>query len=411
IVLADVKDLPVDPQETPYKGTCSKCKGTEFVPDTDVMDTWNTSSLTPYLCYQLYAQEQLGNMSVFDAQITKKKPFLPMSMRPQAHDIIRTWAFDTIVKLWMHTENVPWEEIVISGHVLSDSKEKLSKSKGNSKLTPESLLQTYPADVIRFWTASGSLGQNVAFSENQLKIGQRLVTKLWNAFRFVEEHVVTVAPDVDPGNLGASNEWLLHNASHCFAQYTTYFEQHEFGLALGCVEKFFWHDFCDNYLELIKDQLFKPEQYDQHTVLATRWTLYQVGLRILQMYAPYLPHLTETIYQQVYKKTNAAASVHQTRFAAVQLPREFAVSAGNMEALLQVIAQVRRLKTEQQLSLKTPLQTLLVTGDNQAVLETIKLYDQLLRGIAQAIEISYKAGDKPAGLEQRDGLWHAVVRV
>src|SRR5471030_822799 len=96
--------------------------------------------------------------------------FMPMSMRPQAHDIIRTWAFDTIVKSWMHQDTIPWKEIVISGHVLTDTKEKISKSKDNSPLVPENLLKTYPADVIRYWTASGSLGQDCAFSENQLKI-------------------------------------------------------------------------------------------------------------------------------------------------------------------------------------------------------------------------------------------------
>ena len=97
-----------------------------------------------------------------------------MSMRPQAHDIIRTWAFYTIVKSWMHFDSIPWKDIVISGHVLSDAKEKISKSKENNKIAPENLLQQYSADVIRYWTASGQLGHDVAFSENQLKIGQRL---------------------------------------------------------------------------------------------------------------------------------------------------------------------------------------------------------------------------------------------
>ena len=112
-----------------------------------------------------------------------------MSMRPQAHDIIRTWAFDTIVKAWMHEKDIPWHAIVISGHVLADTKEKLSKSKENASTSPQGLLERYPADVIRYWTAQGGLGQDIAFSEGQLKIGQRLVTKIWNAFRFIHEHI------------------------------------------------------------------------------------------------------------------------------------------------------------------------------------------------------------------------------
>ena len=122
------------------------------------------------------------------------KEFLPMSMRPQAHDIIRTWAFYTIVKAWMHDKVLPWESIVISGHVLSDAGGKISKSKGGADTTPEGLLKRYPADAIRFWTASGALGQDIAFSESQIQIGQKLIVKLWNAFRFVHEHMQRCNP-------------------------------------------------------------------------------------------------------------------------------------------------------------------------------------------------------------------------
>ncbi len=283
IILADQQQLPIDPQETPYSKPCPQCGKSAITADTDVMDTWNTSSITPYICYQFYAPDAA---SPFMHDVAPD--FIPMGMRPQAHDIIRTWAFYTIVKTWMHHKTIPWAEIVISGHVLSDAKEKISKSKDNNKLAPETLLETYPADVIRYWTASGSLGQDVAFSENQLKIGQRLITKLWNAFRFVHEHTKDVNPQVMPAKLDASNEWLLHEATVCFEKYQRYLEENEFGLALAVVEKFFWHTFCDNYLELIKNQLFNPTEYDPQTVKATHWTLHTVGLRILQMYASLL---------------------------------------------------------------------------------------------------------------------------
>jgi len=171
IIPASIKNLPVDPQETKYAGACPQCGSTEIVPDTDVMDTWNTSSLTPYLCY---AQFNPNAESVFtDKNVAD---FIPMTMRPQAHDIIRTWAFYTIVKAWMHDHDLPWHNIVISGHVLADSKEKLSKSKENAATSPQGLLERYPADAIRYWTASGGLGHDIAFSEPQLKIGRRLIT-------------------------------------------------------------------------------------------------------------------------------------------------------------------------------------------------------------------------------------------
>ena len=167
-ILADLKDLPVDPQETPYTGHCPECKGSNIKPDTDIMDTWNTSSLTPYIVYDLVVKHQQGLI----LQDNGAKKFLPMSMRPQAHDIIRTWAFYTIVKAWMHDKQLPWESIVISGHVLSDTGGKISKSKGGADTTPEGLLKRYPADAIRFWTASGALGKILRFQKVRFRLGK-----------------------------------------------------------------------------------------------------------------------------------------------------------------------------------------------------------------------------------------------
>lgn len=387
ILLPDIKDLPLDPQEIPYKGTCPKCSSNDIVPDTDVMDTWNTSSLTPYICYSLFDKTI---ESVFTEKATKQ--FIPMSMRPQAHDIIRTWAFDTIVKVWMHHETIPWHDIIISGHVLSDAKEKISKSKGNTKTDPEQLLKTYPADVIRYWTASGSLGHDTAFSETQLKIGQKLLTKLWNAFRFIAEHTSDITSNDQPQNIGVVNEWILHQATQCFDEYRRHFDGHEFNHALDVVEKFFWHNVCDNYLELIKDQLFKPENYAADYVRASRWTLSTIGLRLLQLYAPYLPHITETIYQHLYRSREKYASIHQTQFEIIQKPYLFAQSASTLHVLIEIASNVRKLKTEQQLSLKTELKQLEITASYQAILDQLKQEEQLIKGVTQARTIIYSLG-------------------
>ena len=129
------------------------------------MDTWNTSSLTPYIAYKYYNPTSTSAFTDSDVQA-----FLPMSMRPQAHDIIRTWAFYTIVKTWMHHNTIPWVDIVISGHVLSDAKQKLSKSQGGAQLSPETLLEPYSADAIRYWTASGSLTRVPRFLKGNLKL-------------------------------------------------------------------------------------------------------------------------------------------------------------------------------------------------------------------------------------------------
>jgi valyl-tRNA synthetase len=404
ILLADEKDLPIDPQETAYPGKiCSACKSEKIVPDTDVMDTWNTSSLTPYICYNLFTKKD-------DPFAKEALTFIPMGMRPQAHDIIRTWAFYTIVKTWMHSKTIPWKEIVISGHVLSDGKEKISKSKENNPLAPENLLQRYSADVIRYWTASGSLGHDISFSETQLKIGQKLITKLWNAFRFAEPHLQDFDPKDKPKELGIINEWLLDQISAVFKTYQAYFQKHEFGLALQAVEQFFWSDFCDNYLELIKHQLFNPGDYTKESIYATKWILYHVGLRILQLYAPYLPYVTETIYQELYLNQIGIDSIHQSKFKAVQTPYTFKQASATMKMLLEIVSQVRKLKTNQQLSLKTPLNLLIIASSDSNLQKELKQHEQLLKGVTQAEKIELVSTGNTELIKKGD-QWHAIIHM
>lgn len=404
-ILASEDQLPIDPQENQHGGSCPSCKG-KLQPDTDVMDTWNTSSLTPYICKALYEG---------DDRLVFKQPYTPMSMRPQAHDIIRTWAFYTITKTWMHHGMIPWHDIVISGHVLSNAKEKISKSRGNSALQPENLLNAYPADVIRYWTASGTLGHDVAFSEDQLKIGNRLLTKLWNAFLFIGEHTQESRFDVCHEQIVSKkiiNEWIIHQVDVCFADYQRYFDQHEFGLALDRVEKFFWNDVCDNYLELIKDQLFNPTNYVAAMVDETRKTLYALGLRALQLYAPFMPHITEVIYQALYKSVCHEPSLHVMDY--IQKKYVYRMSDEHlrvMHQILHVVATVRKLKTDQKLSLKTDLAQLTISGP-QKLLDQLREQEALLKGVtrAQVIEYEEASFDNAQDETVNDGVRDEAVK-
>ncbi len=375
MIFASKNELPVDPQETIPKNACTECGSKEFVPDTDVMDTWNTSSLTPYICKELYG---------------KDGSFIPMSMRPQAHDIIRTWAFDTIVKVWMHDQTIPWKELMISGHVQTPQGEKISKSQGNSPLVPENLLKMYPADVIRYWTASAALGTDVAFSETQLKIGQRLLIKLWNAFRFIEQY----AQNTDCTEYSLLDKWITKRCQDTLLEYQRSFDAYEFNLALEKVERFFWHDFCDNYLELIKDRLFNPQLYSASEVASTRSTLSRVGMRILQLFAPYMPHITETIYGQLFKNAYESISLHQTRFKAIPLLDVRLDQIAAIEPLLEVINQVRKLKSDHHLSLKTGLKVIHIHIQKEKltiVRDLLLPLEQIIKGITRAEMIDYEA--------------------
>lgn len=401
LLLPEEKDLPIDPQEQTYPGIIPT--GQEIVPDTDVMDTWNTSSLTPYICREIYAP---SHGQLFSEKLNHES-FIPMSMRPQAHDIIRTWAFYTIIKTWMHEGKMPWKDIVISGHVLSSEAEKISKSKGNAPTDPKILLQKYPADVIRYWTACGTLGQDIAFSETKLISGQKLLIKLWNAALFAKEHIHFTQSDHAATSL--TNQWILHRASESFQRYQSYFDTYEFGLALQVVEQFFWQDFCDNYLELIKDQLFNPAKYGDHEVLETRTTLAHILMRILQLYAPYIPHITETIYQELFKQTIKVGSLHQICFNIVQKKYLFPHAAQHVDYLLRVVSAVRKLKSDAQVSLKTELTQCIIVS-SQEILDSIKLLETILKGVINAKEITYTtqtSGD--SFLQEREGLWHATV--
>jgi valyl-tRNA synthetase len=204
----------------------------------------------------------------------------------------------------------------------------------------------------------------------------------------------------------------LDSATQCFARYQKALDENEFSSALTHAEQFFWNDFCDNYLELIKNQLFNPQEYDAETVQATQWTLYQVGLRILQLYAPYMPHITESIYQALYKKHEKADSIHQTQFSRVQKPYQFTQSAQAGQAIIAIATLVRKLKTEKQLSLKTPLETLAIIVSNKDQLTSLHANEQIIRGVTQAQKITVQQGTlEHSLLEEKDSVWHATIGI
>jgi len=404
-ILPDEATLPVDPQESkPPISACQQCGSSSIIPDTDVMDTWNTSSLTPYICREL-----------FDGD---KATFLPMSMRPQAHDIIRTWAFYTIVKTWMHDQTHPWNDIVISGHVLTTQGSKISKSESNSPLVPENLLRMYPADVVRHWTASAKLGHDVAFSETQLKLGSRLTVKLWNAFRFIKEHTsrYTVEPIKD-NVAGIINQWIMHQATETFTRYQQSLEQYEYSHALEIAEKFFWHDFCDNYLELIKDQLFNPTNYSAEEINSVRATLNYLGMCMLQWFAPFMPYITEQLYRNCYLEIYHVASLHQTKFANVQKQYHYPQIQHTMNDLLAIVNQVRKLKSDHQLSLKTSFNELIIASQSAGKIDQLKheltSSETLLKGITRAESIIFKRDEAITESKLEGGVndYRAVIVV
>jgi len=223
VILADEKDLPVDPLQVKKKCKCGGIgKGEKMV-----LDTWATSSLTPQIALSL----------------VNGKVKIPFSLRPQAHDIIRTWAFYTIVKSLYHENKIPWNEIMVSGYVTLGGK-KMSKSKGNV-VNPQDVMEKYGADALRFWAAGSKLGEDLNYQEKDLIAGKRFVTKLWNASRFVFMNL----KDYDgkkPKKLERVDELFLVKLKLLIQRTTKAFETYEYSKARAEIDKFFWHDFCDN---------------------------------------------------------------------------------------------------------------------------------------------------------------------
>jgi len=343
IVVASAESLPVDPLNT-KPDNCPHCQGKNLTGDRNVMDTWATSSVTPQI------NAQWGE--------TKERPnFMPMGMRPQAHDIIRTWAFYTMVKAYHHHGTLPWKDIMISGHVLYKKGQKISKSKGNSKSGPEELIETYSADVIRYWTAGARLGTDCYFEEQEFKIASRLVTKLYNASRFCAMHLKDFKSPDSQNITFDLDKGLIFKLNSCIQKADEYLSKYEYSLALSEIESFFW-DFCDNYLELSKHRLYNPEIHNDKLGLSAKTTLYLSLNAIIKLLAPFVPHITEEIYQSLFSEQEKIISLHLSDYPKPILGFESKDSAQVYEESCRFVAVVRRFKTENRISLNSPLESI-----------------------------------------------------
>lgn len=343
VIFAKDEELPVNPMESKPSSACS-CGSTEFIPETAVFDTWGTSSLTPLINAKWKTEKD----------ITEK--LLPMGMRTQAHEIIRTWAFYTIVRSLFHTGNIPWKDIMICGFVLAKKGEKISKSKNNASSSPKQLVEMHSADALRYWAAAAKLGTDTMFSEDELKISKRFLTKLWNAASFC----IMQLQDFDgrkPAELLPIDEWIIERTKSLEETVIKNLNQYEIGLAKHDIDEFFWNDFCDNYLEIVKDRLYKPEIHGTEERLSGQYALYNVLLEILKLYAIYVPYITEEIFQSYYKEFIAASSIHKLQWnIASDIKNEEILSFG--EDIKRIIGEVRRYKSERNLSLKEKINRL-----------------------------------------------------
>jgi valyl-tRNA synthetase len=378
-ILAPLDRLPADPLEEAPPGYDEAQRGQPggFIGEPDVQDTWATSSLTPQI------------VTGWEFAPERHAQLFPMDVRPQSHEIIRTWAFYTITKAWLHQRDVPWHHVMISGWVLDPDRKKMSKSKGNV-VTPLHLLETYSADAIRYWAARARAGVDTAYDEAIFKVGQRLVTKVFNAGRFVLSRLAAVDDSqLPPTAITAElDRAFVARLREVVVEATESYDQFDWAKALETVESFFWAEFCDDYVELVKARTYLEtlEEGRRSALAALR-----LGLSILlRLFAPVVPTITEELWSQRFALPNGRQrSIHTSPWPT--LAELDAVGApdypGSFPTARLLIGEIRRHKGHAKVSARWPVARLLVAApETELVVARAILDDVKAAGAIQEVE-------------------------
>ncbi len=344
-------DLPVDPSTDcpPGYDESQRDQPGGFSADPDVMDTWATSSLTP----------QIAGRWEDDPDLYSR--VFPMDLRPQAHDIIRTWLFATVVRSHLEFDSLPWRNAAISGWILDPDRKKMSKSKGNV-VTPMDLLEKYGSDAIRYWAASARPGTDTAFDEGQMKIGRKLAIKILNVSRFV-----LAAGPAEPGAEPSEpiDVALMSSLGDLVEEVSAAFEGYDYARALERTESFFW-EFCDDYVELVKNRAYGSLGDDR--AASARSALRAALSVLLRLLAPVLPFVTE----EVWSWWQEGGSVHRAAWPSRgEIPGPVVQPGSAATAVLpaarRVLADIRRAKTEAGVSLRAPVAKVVVSAPSAVV--------------------------------------------
>ncbi len=339
-IFAEEDQLPVDPMKDVPKGYTKD----QVVPDKDVLDTWATSSLSPHLSADLFE----------DHPVYSK--VYPMTLRPQAHDIITFWLFNTVVRSHIHDDCLPWKDTLISGWALDPNGKKMSKSKGNA-IAPQDKIEQYSADALRYWASTPKPGEDAPTQEKDFQNGKKLANKIFNASKFALMHLEDYDGS-EPESLEPFDEWILGKLDAAIEEATESFEKYEFSKARRATDLLFWQ-FCDDYLEIAKDRLYNPEERGKDARLSAQYTLDRLLRSLLKMYAPIIPFVTEEVYSWKFANDEGKESIHLSDWPSVSgKASKDVVEAG--EDALRILHEARRFKANEQISMKTELASISV---------------------------------------------------
>lgn len=358
ILLPEEKDLPLDPMNEEKKCSC----GGNGIPEKDIFDTWMTSSNSPEL-----AMKWLENPEQY-------KKLAPMSLRPQGHDIIRTWAFYTILKSYLIFDRIPWKDIVIGTFVLDSKGKGMSKSKGNA-IWADDLIEKYGVDAFRYWVGFASFGNDLPFKEQELIAGKKFINKLWNASNFVFMNLEDYKGQ-KPKKLEEIDKRFLEELNKIIFKCKDYYKKYNISGAKREIEQFFWKDFADNYIEIVKKRVYQGKGNER---LSAQYTLYTSLLAIIKIIAPITPFITEEIYQNHFRKFEKDKSIHVSEFPKEEKLKE----SKDWEFIINIISKIRQEKTNAKKAMNAEC---VITLDKKD-LENVKNIIDDLKNVTNASEI------------------------
>lgn len=335
------EEIPVDPRGSVRR--CPKC-GKQAVGEVDVCDCWVDSSVTPLM---------ISRWGVDDAFFDKT---YPSSLRPQGYEIIRTWTFYTIYRDLILTGKPCFQDLVINGMVAGPDGRKMSKSLGNV-IEPEEPLKKYSADTIRQWAASGTLGDDYPFSWEGCEHSQKFLTKLWNISRFIEMHL----EDFDgnkPGELNDLDKWILSRLQNLVKNCTGDLDRYVFNMPLDAVRTFIWHDLADDYLEMVKHRLYKPEIYGVESRRSAQYTLKRVLETVLKLLSPFTPHICDELGVNLFGEDYVSVA-KWPEFDEEMIDEE---AEGLGEIAKEVVAEIRQYKSGKGISLGSEIEHVKITA-------------------------------------------------
>ena len=331
--------------------------GKELTRDNDVLDTWFSSALWPF--------STLG----WPEDTPELKKYYPTDLLYTGADIIFFWVARMIMMGMYVMGDVPFRTVNFHGLVRDSKGQKMSKTKGNGT-DPLTAVDKFGADALRYWVATAPIGTDLRYSDDEVKRGSKLLTKLWNAAKYVLMNLTDFEPDTAPQiaieNRFIEDRWVLSELNKTIAEVRKHLDKYDNYNSRAAIDTFFYDVFCDQYLEFIKDRFWSPEKYSAQSKIAAQWTLFEVLRAVIGLYAPFIPFQTEELWQKIYKPYEGGQTLHLTAYPAVGSARDTDVS--QMQIALDILKNIRGLRTERKVGNGAKLETLTIPAETPAAL-------------------------------------------